>query len=159
MVLELVKKQIMKTDQFLEIIKAGYIMSDETNRLFLELSKIEDFGPDYLKLVRRISGQYPYEYRFSCLLAFVENCLLDNLISEEETNDIEFLKSAFEIIAGDFYLLHRDYIMRIIQLQYHLYKLDNVIDFEESEEIAFLQKIFDLGSDQMSEFILFEDKN
>ena len=149
----------MKPNQFTEIIESGYIMSDETNRLFLELSKMEDYSSDYLKLVREISRKYDYEYRFSCLLAFVENCLWDNLISEEETNDIEFLKSAFEIISGDFYLLHRDYIMRIIQLQYHLYKLDKVIDFEESEEISFLQKIFDLGSDQMLEFILFEDKN
>jgi hypothetical protein len=39
-----------------------------------------------------------------------------------------------------------------------LYKLDDEIDFEESDEITYLQRVFDIDADQLSEFILPEDK-
>ncbi len=148
----------MKNHVFIEIIDAGYIISDETKQLLFRISQLDFFVSEFQESLKGVSTLYPYENRFSGLLLFIDYSLLDNLISETETTDIALLKTAFEIVPGDFYKVHRDFIMRIVQLQYHIYILDNKIDFEESEEILFLQKVFDIDADQMSEFILLEDK-
>ena len=147
----------MRNKQFIEIMEGGYIMSDVMMQLLLEISKVDFSNPGYQNEMKNISNKFTYEVRFSVLILFIDYCLLDNLITEEETADIQSMKSVFEIISGDFYQLYKENIARIIQLQYHLYKLDHQIDFGESQEIGFLQKIFDIESGQVLEFILLED--
>ena len=148
----------MLVNQFSEILDSGYFSSEEIKNLLSKLSGIEINDPERQNKIDELFELYPYEYRFAIIMDFINFCLDDNLISEIETRTIKLLKTAFEIIPGDFYKFHRDFIMRIIQLQYHLYKLDDVIDFEESSEIQYLQDIFDINEEQLSEFILLEDK-
>jgi|WetSurMetagenome_2_1015567.scaffolds.fasta_scaffold1134686_1 hypothetical protein len=137
---------------FLEISEGGYILSDDTKSLLLELAENFKDQSDFFIRTKSISQKFDYDHRICIVLLYLDYALTDNLISSEEFSFIEDLKKAFSIIPGDFYNKKYSDVQRVLLIQFHLYYLDNDKDFEESLEIGYLQGIFDLDSAQIASF-------
>jgi hypothetical protein len=141
---------------FIEILEGGYILSDDTKSLLLELAENFKDQSDFFIRIKSISQKFDYEHRIYVVLLYIDYALNDNLISSEELFFIQELKKAFSITPGDFYNKKFIDVQRVLAIQFHLYYLDNETDFEESQEIGYLQEIFDLDSTQLTSFELKE---
>lgn len=139
---------------FLGISEGGYILSDDTKSLLLELADNYNDQSDFFNRIKSISQKFDYENRIYIVLLYLDLALNDNLISPDEFLFIQELKKAFSIIPGDFYNKKYSDVQRVLSIQFHLYYLDNEKDFEESREIGYLQGIFDLDSTQITSFEL-----
>jgi len=144
---------------FSEILEGGYILSEETKCLLLELSESFNVNSDFFERAKLISLKYNYEKRIYLVFLYLDYALADNLISKDEFLFVQNLKKSFSIIPGDFFTNNLLNIQRILAIQFHLYYLDNEIDFEESQEIGYLQEIFDLDATQITSFELMERRH
>ena len=89
------------------------------------------------------------------LIEYSNIVLRDNVLSEIEKINFEFLKLYFGIKEGDFYKNKRLEIKEILIKQFERLYDDNLITHSESEHNFILQEMFDLNYDQFD--ILKED--
>ena len=89
------------------------------------------------------------------LIEYSNIVLRDNVLSEIEKINFEFLKLYFGIKEGDFYNNKRLEIKEILIKQFERLYDDNLITHSESEHNFILQEMFDLNYDQFD--ILKED--
>lgn len=84
------------------------------------------------------------------IIVYVNLVLNDNIITEEEQRNVEWLKRNLRISEGDFTKYRSDEIEEILKRQFYRLYLDNYID--ESEEIyeVQLQQLFNLSYDQFN---------
>jgi len=83
------------------------------------------------------------------LIAYANFVLEDDLITNDEKSNFEFLKLYFEIKEGDFYIHKKNEIKVIINRQLERIYQDNLITQNESESNTILQDMFDLDYDQL----------
>ncbi|RLD73143.1 MAG: hypothetical protein DRJ10_18180 [Bacteroidetes bacterium] len=86
------------------------------------------------------------------LIVYINLVLKDNVISENEKNNIDFLKLYFKIREGDFYNFRFDEIKDILNHQFTRLYADSFIDKNEALYSVDLQDLFDLSYDQFDEF-------
>jgi len=80
-------------------------------------------------------------------------CILeDDIISEIEKRNFDFLKLFFRIKEGDFLKYKLFEIKEILQMQFKKLYADNHIDMQEAEHNVLLQDIFDLSYAQLDTF-------
>ena len=89
------------------------------------------------------------------LIEYSNIVLRDNVLSETEKTNFEFLKLYFGIKEGDFYKNKRLEIKNILNKQFEKLYDDNLITHLEAEHNFILQEMFDLNYDQFD--ILKED--
>lgn len=89
------------------------------------------------------------------LIQYSNIVLRDNVLSETEKTNFEFLKLYFGIIEGDFYKNKRLEIKNILNKQFEKLYGDNLITHSEAKHNFILQEMFDLNYDQFD--ILKED--
>jgi hypothetical protein len=89
------------------------------------------------------------------LIEYSNIVLRDNVLSETEKTNFEFLKLYFGIKEGDFYKNKRLEIKNILNKQFEKLYDDNFITHLEAEHNFILQEMFDLNYDQFD--ILKED--
>lgn len=87
------------------------------------------------------------------LLAYINNVLEDNIITDNEARNVKFLKKFFKVKEGDFYNSRRKQIENILSKQFQSIYADNKIDKEEALYKVGLQELFDLGYDQFLNLI------
>ena len=108
---------------------------------------------EILSILNEADIKYIKDYNenfLSIIITYIEISLIDNAISQDEYNNIKFLKLLFSINEGDFlkYKSISEKVALIIKQQMSLiYEDDNKIDFEESIHKVKLQEIFGLGYD------------
>jgi len=83
------------------------------------------------------------------LIAYANFVLEDNVITDNEKQNFEFLKIYFGIREGDFYKYKLSEIKSIINKQLERLYADNLITQTETESNDLLQDMFDLGYDQL----------
>jgi len=82
------------------------------------------------------------------LIAYANFILADNVITDNEKHNFEFLKVYFRIYEGDFYKYKLLETKSIISRQLELLYADNMITQAETESSYLLQDMFDLDYDQ-----------
>ena len=86
------------------------------------------------------------------IFTYIKIALKDERLTEEERNDIKFLKTLFHIQPGDFYYHNKVDVEKTIIDQLTKIYLDDFITEEEAELKSALQEIFDLSYDQMNDY-------
>ena len=86
------------------------------------------------------------------ILLYIKLALKDNVITEEEIQNIRFLKLLLDIEEGDFTKDKSNYneVLNMINIQMKLMFLDNEIDKLEEIQKIYLQEMFGLGYDEFS---------
>jgi len=86
------------------------------------------------------------------ILLYIKLALKDNVITEEEIQNIRFLKLLLDIEEGDFTKDKSNYneVLNMINIQMKLMFLDNEIDKLEGIQKIYLQEMFGLGYDEFS---------
>jgi hypothetical protein len=85
------------------------------------------------------------------LVYFIEQCLEDHSLSEEEQSALQCLKRLFRIAEGDFYTLKRDAITDSFRGEISRILADQTVDRSEVLDEVSLQPAFDLSYDQYLE--------
>lgn len=102
--------------------------------------------------VRRITDIKGYTP--DVVLDYIEYCLEDNAISDEEFRNARLLKLYLGIEPGDFVKNNREKRMiGIISKQIKLVYADNIVDYEEVLHMENLQGLFDLSYNQFEDII------
>ena len=86
------------------------------------------------------------------LLVYINIALEDSILTTEEKENVVFLKRAFKISPGDFFMYNMFQSEEIIRFQLLQAYQDNFIDSQEAVLKTDLQEIFDLSFDQMNEY-------
>ncbi|MGN6602903.1 MAG: hypothetical protein ACTHK8_10665 [Ginsengibacter sp.] len=86
------------------------------------------------------------------IFAYIKIALEDDVLTDEEKNDIKFLKVLFRIQPGEF-LYHNIFDVEET-IRYHLAKIykDDFVTEDEAELKDGLQEIFDLSFDEMNDY-------
>lgn len=96
---------------------------------------------------------YLKEDLLDLMLAYIHIILDDHYISEDEYQDISFLKILFKIEEGDFYARRYHQVKDILQSQVQMvWGIDNEVSIREALHKVNLQDLFDLSYDQFVEF-------
>lgn len=116
------------------------IVEDKMNSLARD-EKLAEMG------IRRISDIK--EYTPDIVLDYIDYCLEDNAISDDEFRNAKLLKIFLGISEGDFVKNHREKRMKeIISKQISLVFADNKVDYEEILHMESIQGLFDLSYNQ-----------
>ena len=86
------------------------------------------------------------------IFAYIKIALEDERLTEDEKNNIKFLKTLFHIQRGDFYYHNKWDVEKTIMDQLSKMYADDFITEEEAELKSALQEIFDLSFDQMNDY-------
>ena len=86
------------------------------------------------------------------IFAYLKIALEDQKLTDEEKNNIKFLKTLFQIQPGDFYLHNKLDIEKTIMDQLSQIYEDDFITEAEAELKSGIQEIFDLTYDQMNDY-------
>lgn len=121
-----------------EIIYNGSLNSENLNSVLRDykISNVRNINEELLDLV----------------IVYINLALNDHIISENERNNIELLKTYFKIKEGDFIEKRYSEIEDVLQRQFERQYSDNKIDNLESMHNVYLQEIFDLSYDQFDKF-------
>lgn len=87
------------------------------------------------------------------LLAYINKILDDNVITDKEARNFNFLKRLFKIKEGDFHNYKYFQVERVLDKQFEIMYSNNDIDNEEALEKVELQELFDLSYDQFLQLI------
>jgi hypothetical protein len=83
------------------------------------------------------------------LIKYADCILEDDIISDSEKRNFDFLKLFFRIKEGDFLKYKSSEIKKILQKQFERLYADNYIDMREAKHNVLLQDIFDLSYAQL----------
>lgn len=85
-------------------------------------------------------------------LLYISHVLEDDMVSDDERRNIQFLKLLFNIKEGDFMKMRYETIDQMLQNQFNkMYRDDRIVEYESLQLVA-LQEVFDLGYDQFDMF-------
>lgn len=111
----------------------------------LSRERIQDIlSKHYIQDIQKIKAEL-----LDVLIAYANFVLDDDIITNDEKSNFEFLKLYFEIKEGDFYKYKKNEIKVIIERQLDRIYQDNLITQNESESNTILQDMFDLDYDQL----------
>ena len=121
-----------------EIIYNNSLNTENLNSILNEykIKNIRDINEELLDLI----------------IVYINLVLNDDIITENERNNIELLKTYFKIKEGDFIENRYSEIEDVLQRQFERQYTDNKIDYLESMHNVYLQEIFDLSYDQFDKF-------
>jgi len=86
------------------------------------------------------------------IFAYIKIALEDEMLTQEEKDNIRFLKTLFHIQPGDFYYHNKLDVEKTIMDQLSKIYADDFITEEEAELKSAIQEVFDLTYDQMNEY-------
>ena len=86
------------------------------------------------------------------IFAYIKIALEDEVLTEEEKDNIRFLKNLFQIQPGDFYYHNKLDVDKTIMDQLSKIYADDFITEEEAELKSAIQEVFDLTYDQMNDY-------
>jgi len=86
------------------------------------------------------------------IFAYIKIALEDGVLTDNEKEDIKFLKNVFKIQPGDFFFHNKLDVEHTIALELSKIYEDNFITEEEAELKIGIQEIFDLSFDQMNDY-------
>lgn len=121
-----------------EIIYNGTLNTENLNSI------LNDYK---IKNIRNINDEL-----LDLIIVYTNLVLNDHILSENERNNIELLKTFFKIKEGDFIEKRNSEIEDVLQRQFERQYNDNKIDHLESMHNVYLQEIFDLSYDQFDKF-------
>ena len=83
---------------------------------------------------------------------YIKIVLEDDVLTDDEKDDINYLKLLFGIHSRDFWVYNKSYVMQIIHYQlFRIYRY-NLITDDEALFKADFQEMFDLSFDEMNEY-------
>lgn len=132
---EIAKMDIKKhTREIVELVIDGKLSKENIQNILRKHSirKVEKIKPELLGV----------------LIAYANFVLEDNVITDNEKQNFEFLKMYFVIREGDFYKYKLLETKSIINKQLERLYADNLITQTETESNDLLQEMFDLHYDQ-----------
>ena len=86
------------------------------------------------------------------IFAYIKIALEDEVLTEEEKDNIRFLKNLFHIQPGDFYYHNKLDVEKTIMDQLSKIYADDFITEEEAGLKSAIQEVFDLTYDQMNDY-------
>ena len=86
------------------------------------------------------------------IFAYIKIALEDEVLTQEEKDNIRFLKNLFHIQPGDFYYHNKLDVEKTIMDQLSKIYADDFITEEEAELKSAIQEVFDLTYDQMNDY-------
>jgi len=86
------------------------------------------------------------------IFEYIKFSLEDDVLTNDERDDIIYLKRLFKIQPGDFYVHNKWELEKVITYQLSKIYQDNYVTPEEALLKVDLQELFDLSFDQMNEY-------
>lgn len=86
------------------------------------------------------------------IFEYIKEALSDNVLTDNEKQNIKYLKLLFNIRPGDFYVHNKVDVDATIALQLSRIYSDDFINDEEALLKVDLQEIFDLSFDEMNDY-------
>ncbi|MGN6194694.1 MAG: hypothetical protein ACTHOB_07125 [Ginsengibacter sp.] len=86
------------------------------------------------------------------IFAYIRIAVEDGILTENETDEIRFLKTLFTIHPGDFYFHNRKDVEMLVDDQLTKIYQDDYVTENEAKLKSDIQQVFDLSYDQMNDY-------